>query len=172
MSAAKQQFDVRLIDVESRRVETGSFDMEPQHEQASQVIGLMREFLSGKPTQFKSAVTFLKRGEWELEWEAASGGVAFAAFLESGRPAAVGVLLARLDAEADAGMLGGFEQAVLQPVLGELLPVEKEQLLGLAGTNPLLIAAVLPGRPELAPTLHLLNTALGAVYFKAMRRPA
>lgn len=163
-------FEMRVIDVESRRVETGRFDVEPKLEQAAQVVGLMREFLAGKPAQFREPLPFLKHGEWELEWEAASGGVAFAVFLESGKPATLGVLLSRADAEADAGMAQGFEQAVLSPFLGELLPAEREQIFASDGATPLLLAAALPGRPELLPTAHLLNSALAAVYFKAVEK--
>lgn len=163
-------FEMRVIDVESRRVETGRFDIEPKHEQAAQIIGLMREFLAGKPTQFREPLPFLKRGDWELEWEAASGGVAFAVFLEGGRPATLGILLARIDAEADGGMATGFEQAVLAPFLGEILPAEREQLFASDGVTPLLLAAALPGRPELLPTAHLLNSALAAVYFTAVEK--
>lgn len=163
------RFQVRLIEPEGRRVETGAFDIEPQHEQASKVIGLMREFLHGRPPEFRAIIPFLNRPSIELEWTSAPGGVAFATIYETGKPLSMAVLTARVNAEADAGMLSGFEQGVLQPTMGELTTDELAQLFG-DSEEPLLLMVVFPGSPEFLPALHLMNTALAAVFFQAVQK--
>ena len=81
-------------------------------------------------------------------------------------PLSLCVLLSGLNPEADQGMATGFEQAVLGPVLGGLQPEERLQLLG--GEGPRLVILLMPGRPELNPAVHLLNTALAAAFFRAV----
>lgn len=46
-------FEVRIINLEDGRVEQGMFDTVPTLEQAVKVVGLMREFLSTMPAQFR-----------------------------------------------------------------------------------------------------------------------
>jgi hypothetical protein len=159
-------FEVRLIEPETRRVETGSFDIEPEHEQAAQVVGLLRQFMGGRPAQFRQPLPFMNQGDWVLDWNAGGGGVAFASFHEGGQPVSLCVLLSGRNPEADAGMAVGFEQAVLGPVLGGLQPEEREKLLGGEGARQVIL--VLPGRPELGAAVHLLNTALAAAFFRAV----
>jgi hypothetical protein len=159
-------FEVRVIEPESRRVERGAFDAEPEHEQAAKVVALMRQFVAGRPAAFRERLPFMNRGEWELDWHAGQGGVAFFSFHEGGEPASLGVLLSGRVPEADAGMSAGFEEAVLTPLLGGLKPEEREKLFG--GEGPRLVMMLLPGRPELNPAVQLLNAALGAVFFRAV----
>ncbi|MCL4793176.1 MAG: hypothetical protein KJZ84_01370 [Bryobacteraceae bacterium] len=159
-------FEVRVIEPESRSVETGTFDVEPELDHAAQVVGLMRQFMGGRPAQFRQPLPFMNQGEWELDWNAAAGGAAFASFHEGGQPLSLGVLLSGRVHEADAGMLSGFEQAVLGPILGPIEPEARDQLMG--GEGPRLIILLLPGRPELRPAVHLLNAALAAAFFRAV----
>lgn len=165
MSAA---FDVRVIELEPRRVQSGKFDMEPRHEQAAKVVALMRSFVAGQPAEFRERLPFMKEGDWVADWKAASDGVAFVSFHEAGEPVSLAVLLAGIDPAADMGMSGGFEQAVLNPMLGALKPEERGKLFG--GDGPRLIVLLLPGRPELNSAVQLLNAALGAVFFRAVHR--
>jgi hypothetical protein len=162
-----EAFAVRLLELESRRVESGTFELEPQHEQAARIVALMRSFVAGRPAEFRERLPFMKQGDWEADWKAAAGGVAFVSFHEAGEPVSLGVLLAGIDPAADMGMSSGFEQAVLSPMLGPLKPEEREQLFG--GEGPRLIVLLLPGRPELNPAAQLLNAALAAVFFRALR---
>jgi hypothetical protein len=166
----KPGFAIRVIEPTSRRVETGVFDLEPEHEQAAQVVRLLREFMGGRPAQFRQPLPFMNQGEWILDWNAGGGGVAFCSFHEGGQPVSLGVLLSGRHPEADAGMLAGFEQAVLAPLLGGLAPDERETLLG--GEGPRAILLLTPGRPELHPATHLLNAALAAVFFRAIHEAA
>lgn len=159
-------FEVRVLDVESRRVESGSFDLEPAHEQAAKVVELMRAFMGGRPGAFRERLPFMNQGEWALEWNAAAGGVAFAALQEGRDPVSLCLLLSGRNPEVDAGMAQGFEQAVAGPMTGGLTEAERERLLGGAGARAVVL--VLPGRPELGPALQLLNAALGAVFFRAV----
>lgn len=163
-------FEVRVLEVENRRVETGSFDLAPEHEQAAKVVELMRGFVAGRPAQFRERIPFLNQGEWTLDWKAGAGGVAFVSFHEGREPVSIGILLSGRQPEADAGMAMGFEQAVLGPVLGGLSPEERERLLGGEGARAVIL--MLPGRPELWPATHLMNAALGAVFFRAVAQAA
>lgn len=160
------RFEVRVIDPEPRRVESGTFDVEPAHDQAAKVVALMRQFVAGRPASFRDRLPFMNRGEWELDWNAAEGGVAFASFHEGGEPASLCVMLSGRDPDACAGMSAGFEQAVLGPILGGLTDTEREKLFG--GEGPRLVMVQLPGRPELNPTVQLLNAALAAAFFRAV----
>jgi hypothetical protein len=163
-------FEVRVVHAEDGRVETGSYDILPQQEQAAKVCGLFREFLAGQPAEFRERVPFLKRGDVELDWSAAPGGVAFATFLENGEALTLGVLASRTNAEADEGILEGFEQEVLTPLLGEVPAGVRGQLFAAGSPHPLLMTVVLPGHAELLPMLNLLNASLAAVYFETVRR--
>ncbi len=126
-------------------------------EQAAAVIRLVREFMAGRPGQFRDRIPFLKQGGIELEWAAADGGVAFATFYESGQSATLGVFGYDPGSEAVRGVLDG-----LRRTLG-LGAAETEPSVG-----PLVVVAALPGRPEWLPVLHLLNTSLAATFFQAV----
>lgn len=162
------KFTVRLVHAAVRRVETGLFDTEPEHEQARRVIGLVREFLKNRPPQFRDKLAFLKEGDLELEWLAAPGGVAFASIDEEGTPLSMAVFLSGREFEADAGMLTGFRQGVVEPLMGGASDEEADTLYG--SERPLVLIAVMGRSPERIPALHLLNTALASVYFDALTK--
>jgi hypothetical protein len=161
-------FTVRLIHAADRRVETGSFTTEPDHEEARKVVGLVREFLKYRPPQFRDKLGFLKEGDLELEWLAAPGGVAFASIDEEGAPLCMAIFLSGREFEADAGMLTGFRQGVIEPLMAGASEEEQETLYG--PERPLVLIAVMGRSPERIPALHLLNTALASVYFEALAR--
>lgn len=152
-------FEVRVVHLEDGRLERGSFETAPSMEQAAKVVGMMREFLSNQPAQFRAPLPFLKRGAIELEWASAQGGVAFATFYESGQAATLGVMAWDPSNEAGQGVLSGLRQNL------ELGPEVTD-----GAEGPLMVVAALPGRPEWLPTLHLLNTSLAAVYFAALAK--
>jgi len=156
-------FHVRTIHAEDCRVDTAAYDLEPALPQGRVVCNLFAEFLSTRPMEFREPLTFLNKNPLELEWAAAAGGAAFAAFLENGTALAITVLLSGKDAEADRQMLDGLRQVVAGPMLGE----ETERCLE-AAERPLMLVLVMPGSPERIPTLELLATALGSVYFRAI----
>jgi hypothetical protein len=152
-------FEVRIINMEDGRVEQGMFDTVPTLEQAVKVVGLMREFLSTMPAQFRAPLPFLKRGSVELEWASATGAVAFATLYESGQAATLAVMASDPKSEAGQGVLGGLQQSLgLSPA--EVAPTD----------GPLMVVAALPGAPEWQPILHLMNTSLAAVYFSAVMK--
>jgi hypothetical protein len=162
------KFTVRLVHAAVRRVETGSFETAPEHEQAQKVIGLMREFLKNRPPQVRDKLAFLKEGDLELEWLAAPGGVAFASIDEEGAPLSMAVFLSGREFEADAGMLTGFRQGVVEPLMGGASEEQEDTLYG--PERPLVLIAVMGQSPERIPALHLLNTALASVYFEALNK--
>jgi len=159
-------FEVRFLDLEAAQVENRMFEMEPSHEQAAKVCGLFDEFLKGQPREFRERIPFVTRGDWELEWSAAEGGVAFVVFHESGEPATMGVLVSGVDPAASEGTLEGFRHSILGPALDRFVPEDRERVF--AGSGPMLLMTAIPGRPELLPTLHLLNTSLAAVFFRRL----
>ena len=143
--------------MDSGRIERGQYDCAPELEQAAGVIRLMREFMAGRGGQFRERIPFLKRGDIELEWAAATGGVAFATFYESGKAATLGVFAYDPASEAGQGVLDGLRQT-----LG-LGAAETE-----TSPGPLVVVATLPADPEWLPILHLLNTSLAATFFQAV----
>jgi len=152
-------FEVRVFHLDSQRQESGTFDLDPALEDARRVVGVMREFLAGKPAQFKDAIPFLKHGAVELEWNAASGGVAFFAWSVDGSPAVFGAMVSDAASEAGLGVLGGFANT--------LNLADRP-----ATSGETIWLAALPGRPEILPLLHLLTTSLGSAFFGALHRAA
>jgi hypothetical protein len=151
------QFELRVVHMDSGRIDRGQYDCAPALEQAANVIRLVREFMAGRPAQFRERIPFLKRGNIELEWAAATEDVAFATFYESGKAATLAVFAWDPSTEAGRGVLDGLRQT-----LG----------LGAAETEPspgpLVVVAALPADPEWLPILHLLNTSLAATFFQAV----
>ena len=154
---ANLQFELRVVHMESGRLERGLYDCAPELEQAAALIRLVREFMLGRPAQFRERLPFLKRGDIELEWAAATEDVAFATFYESGKAATLSVFAYDPSTEAGRGVLDGLRQT-----LG-LGAAETEPTPG-----PLVVVAAMPGNPEWLPTLHLLNTSLAATFFQAI----
>ena len=154
---ANIQFELRVIHLESGQIERGQYDCAPELEQAAEVIRLVQEFMAGQSTQFRKRVPFLKRGDIELEWAAATGGVAFATFYEAGVAATLSAFAFDPNTEAGHGVLQGLRQS-LGLGAAEIEPT----------SGPLVVVAALPGKPEWLPTLHLLNTSLAATFFQAV----
>ncbi len=149
-------FYVQALHLETGEMESGKLDLVPKVAEGEKICGLFADWLGGQPAAFQAKIPFLKKGDVELQWNAAAGGVAYASLVENGEPLSLSVLLAGVDAEADAGMLDGF--------LG-LLP---DGLFQPAKERPLLATLVFPGRPEATPLLQLLTTALASVFFRTV----
>ena len=156
-------FVVRTIHPVDKRVEAASFELKPGLEQGETVCSLFREFLAGRPQEFRDRLTFLKKEDIELEWAAAPGGAAFAALFHENLPLSISVLLAGVDESADHQMLGALRATVLEPVMG----AEAERVME-APERPLMMTVLFPDAPELIPTVQLLSTALASVFFRTM----
>lgn len=156
-------FSIRTIHPEDRRVDLASYDLTPGNDQGKAVCDLFREFLSHRPTEFRDTLPFLRKGEFELEWAAASGGIALATFYEGGEPLSTGILLSGVDGETEQQVLQSMRSTVLGPVLGE----DTDRLTE-APERPLLLNVQFPGRPELMPTVQLLSAALASVFFRVI----
>ncbi len=151
---------VRTLHLESAGQESQSYELAPSSEQAEKVCALFRDFLANRPPEFRDKVGFLNRGDVEMEWAAAPGGVALATFFAGGEPRSMSVLLAGISADADRMMLDSFGQVVpLPPGLD-------------AAGKPLLVNAIFPGEPEFTPALQLLTAALASVYFRTVLKLA
>lgn len=150
-------FEVRVFYLQEGRQEAGRFELDPKLEDARRVVGVMREFLAGKPEQFKEPIPFLKRGAVELEWNAGAAGVAFFAWTVEGSPAAFGAMVSEAMSEAGVGVLGGFAATMKL----DSTPPAQGQTIWLAA---------LPGRLETLPLIHLLTSSLGAVFFDAVEK--
>ncbi len=148
---------MRTLHLESGQVEDGEFDLIPKAPEGERICGLFAEWLQGQPPEFQERVPFLKRGDLNLSWSAASGGVAFASFQSEDAPLSMSLLLAGLDPEADRGLLMGMAEAGLGPEVAAELD---------APHRPLLATVLFPGAPEASPALQLLNTALASVFFR------
>ena len=160
-------FYVRNIYLEEARVEEGKFDLVPTNEQGQAVCAVMTEFLTNRPPEFRDRLSFLKKGDMELDWSAAPGGVALASLFESSEPATMSVLVTGVQPEADRMMLEMFRDNVLVPLF-DGAPVEHINKLIDVVDRPLLLQVLFPGAPEWAPTVQLLSTALASVFFRTM----
>ena len=159
-------FHVRCIHPDQGRIEANRFELQPTNSQGEAVCDLFRRYLADRPATFRDKLPFLRKGDIELDWSAATGGVALASLFSSGEPAAISVLLTGLNPEADRMMLEVFRENVLDILFGgefcEALDVEQ---------RPLLIQILLPADPEWIPAMQLLSTALASVYFRSVLRP-
>jgi hypothetical protein len=156
-------FTVRTIRAEDARVDSAAFDLEPELPQGRAVCNLFAEFLAGRPGEFREKLPFVAKGDVELEWAAAAGGAAFAAFFADAKPVSMGVLLSGVDQEADDNMLEALRVSVLEPIFGERAGATLD-----APERPLLLTLVMNDQPEMAPAIQLLSTALASVYFRAV----
>ena len=156
-------FSIRTVFPEEQRVEVASYDLTPGNDQGKEVCDLFREFLSNRPTEFRDKLGFIKKGDFELEWAAAAGGIAMATFFSEGDPVSTGMLLTGVDADTEEQVLYSMRTSVLGPVLGE-----DTQRLTEAPERPLLLNIVFPGQPELVPTVQLLYAALASVFFRVI----
>ena len=94
-------FHVRCIHPDQGRIEANSFELQPTNSQGEAVCDLFRRYLADRPATFRDKLPFLRKGDIELDWSAAKGGVALASLFSSGEPAAISVPLTGLDPEAD-----------------------------------------------------------------------
>jgi hypothetical protein len=147
-------------------VEAGSFELHPTNPQGEAVCSLFERFLENRPPAFRDKLVFLKRGDFDLDWSAASGGVALASIFQGLEPACLGVLVAGIQPETDQMMLDVFRENVLAPLFDgsfdEVAAVPE---------RPLVVQVIFPGFTEWAPTLQLLSAALASVYFRTILRP-
>ncbi len=158
-------FTARTVFVESRSAENASYDLVPAGEEAQRVCNLFIEFLAHRPPQFRERLAFVNRGDYELDWNAAPGGAAFAAIYQGGEPLAMGVLLSGVHPEVDDQMLSALRSTVLDMAL----PDEAGSL-SAAAERPLLLNVMFPGSPEATPVVQLLTTALASVYFRCIHQ--
>ncbi|MFN7933264.1 MAG: hypothetical protein U0R19_08055 [Bryobacteraceae bacterium] len=152
-------FTVRTVYLDPPKVEAVHYDVIPTNEQGKAVCGLFLDFLSENPPEFRKPLPFLKKGSTELQWAAADGGVAFAAFFEENRPVSMGVLISGLVPEADEQMLASIHEAIFGEQPAETLD---------APERPLMLNVLFPDSPELHPQIQLLSTALASVYFRVI----
>jgi hypothetical protein len=160
-------FHVRNIYLEEARVEAGKFEIVPTNPQGEAVCALIAEFLTNRPPEFRDKLDFLKKGKFELDWSAVSGGVALASLFDDSQPATMSVLLTGVEPEADRMMLDLFRDNVLLPVFDEAPPDQLNTLIDVP-ERPLLIQALFPISPEWVPTVQLLSTAIASVYFRTI----
>ena len=146
-------FTVRTIRAEDGRVDSAAFDLEPELPQGRAVCNLFAEFLAGRPGEFRETLPFVAKNHVELEWAAAAGGAAFAAFFAEEKPVLMGVLLSGVDHDADANMIEALRVSVLEPMFGEQAGTTLD-----APERPLLLALVMSDQPEIVPAVQLLST--------------
>ena len=160
-------FFVHNILLEDGQIESGQFELNPTSEEGQAVCRVFAEFLKNRPAAFRDKIGFMNRGDFELDWSAADGGVALASLVESGETLAMGVLLTGVQGESDRRMLEMFVANVLVPLFGNV-PEDEVNKLAQVSERPLLLQLLFPGSPEWAPAVQLLSTALASVYFKTI----
>ncbi len=151
-------FTIQNIYADGAKSDAHELPLKP-NEEAEKVCALFADFLAGHPAGFREKLPFLNRGNYELEWAAAAGGSAFATFYESDAPVSMGVLLSGNDEESDRQMLDFFVSSPLEPMFASTRP---------AAIRPLLLQVNFMDRPDAAPVVQLLATALASVYFRAI----
>ncbi len=147
------------------RVETAQFDLEPPLAQGKTVCNLFAEFLAERPGEFREKLPFVNKLDIELQWAAAGGGAACAAFFHEGRALAMGVLLSGVEPEADEGMIEALGLSIVAPMFGEEFAAREGQM----SERPGVLMVQMNDSPELIPTSQLLMTALASVYFRAVQ---
>jgi hypothetical protein len=156
-------FHVRSIFPDQARVSSGSFGLKPDTPQAEAVCSLFERFLANRPPSFHEPLTFLRKGDFALDWSSAPGGVALATLLQAGETASMSVLVAGLEPAADAMMLEAFRENVLEPLFDN----QYDSLCSIE-VRPLVLEVIFPGRPEWTPALQLFSVSLGCVYFRSL----
>ena len=156
-------FTVRTIRAEDGQFQDAKFDLEPEVQQGRAICNMFAEFLAGRPGEFREQLPFVAKGNVELEWAAAGGGAAFAAFFAEGKPVTMGILLSGADEEADTNMVEALRVSVVDPMLGDKAgsSLDRPDL-------PAMINVQMGDQPELIPAVQLLSTALASVYFRAV----
>lgn len=156
-------FHVRSIFPDQCRVDACSFELTPTNPRAEAVCSLFERYLADRPPEFRDQLSFLKKGDLELDWSAAKGGVALASMYQNGTPACISVLVSGADPDTDASMLDVFRENVLCPLFGA--EFDSEVCLDL---RPLVVQVVFPDDPEWVPALQLLSASLASVYFRTV----
>jgi hypothetical protein len=153
-------FHVRCILPQDGRIESNQFPLQPTNEQGEAVCDLFRRYLADRPPAFRERLPFLRRGDIELDWSAAEGGVALASLFCSSHPASMSVLLSGVNPEADRVMAEVFRENVLEVLFGD----EYNQVIETA-ERPLVIQVLFGCDPEWTAAVQLLSAALASVYF-------
>jgi hypothetical protein len=157
-------FHVRSIFPDQGRVVSNSLALEPTNVEGEAVCSLFEKFFSARPPSFREPLCFMKKGDFEIDWSSAEGGVALASLFQAGEPLSMSVLVSGQNSCTDALMLEVFRENVLSPLFdSEYDHVTQIEL------RPLLIEVVFPGRPEWVPAVQLLSACLGSVYFRSVR---
>lgn len=156
-------FHLRCIFPEQGRIEANCFELTPTNSQGEAVCGLFERYLADRPAAFRDRLPFLRKGDIELDWSSAEGGVALASIFSSGEPACISVLLTGSDAEADKVMMEVFRENILDLLFEGQFAEALE-----APERPLVVQVVLPTDPEWMPAIQLLSTALASVYFRGI----
>jgi hypothetical protein len=156
-------FHVRSIFPDQGRVSSASFELNPTNAQAEAVCCLFQKFLANRPACFRERLAFLRKGDFELDWSAAPGGVALATLIQDAEPSSMSVLVTGVQPDTDAMMLDVFRENVLAPLFdGEYDSITALDL------RPLIIEVIFPGHPDWAAALQLLTASLGSVYFRTV----
>jgi len=158
---------VRNIYPEEGRVEQTSLDLAPTNPQGEAVCSLIERYFTNRPPNFRDRLSFLKKGDFELDWSAVTGGVALASLFQGDTPASMSVLLTGLSPETDSMMLDVFRENVLAPLFGS----EYDNVCSEC-ERPLLVQVVFPCEPEWLPAVNLLTVSLASVYFRTLLRSA
>ena len=154
-------FHIRCILPYEGRIEANQFDLQPTNSQGEAVCDLFRRYLADRPSQFRDRLPFLRRGDIELDWSAADGGVALASLFCSNEPACITVLLSGENREADHMMGEVFRENILDLLFAGQFSEVLETV-----ERPLVIQVLFPCDPEWAPAVQLLSAALASVYFR------
>src|SRR5215203_4740321 len=150
-------FYVRCILPHQGRVEANRLDLKPTNPQGEAVCDLFRRYLCDRPSQFRDRLPFLRRGDIELDWSAADGGVALASLFCDSQPASISVLLSGNNPNADRMMAEVFRENVLDLLFGG----EYQEILDVP-ERPLVVQVLFPCDPEWTPAVQLLSSALAS----------
>ena len=154
---------VRSIFPDQGRVEATSFELTPTNPQGEAVCSLFERYFCQRPPSFRDALSFLKRGDFELDWSAVNGGVALASLFQNQAPVCLAVLLTGINPDADSTMLEVFRETVLNPLFGcEFDDATTE------ASRPLLVQVLFPVSPEWIPAVQLLTVSMASVYFRTV----
>ena len=156
-------FHVRCIFPDQCRVDASSFELTPTNPQAEALCSLFERYLADRPSNFRDRLSFLRKGDLELDWSAAAGGVALASMYQNGTPASISVLVSGTDSCTDATMLQLFQENVLSPLFGS--DFEAAICVEL---RPLVVQVIFPGSPEWIPAIQFLSASLASVYFRTV----
>lgn len=145
------------------RVDASSFELTPTNPHGEAVCCLFERYFSDRPSAFRDRLSFLRKGDFELDWSAVSGGVALASLYRNGTPVSMAVLISGTDPATDMNMIEVFRDNVLNPLFG----TEFDSVLS-ETSRPLVLQVVFPEEPEWEPAIQLLTASLASVYFRTI----